>query len=119
MDRNNCIIKSAVAAFACLAGHCWSAELQLAENGTTGYRIVKPDQPTAVDEYAVNALSDFLFQKTGARFPVIPPDRFVAGNRQIFVGLSKPALKILGEQPLAALKAQEYVVRSIDRDIFL
>jgi len=37
----------------------------------------------------------------------------------IFVGLSEPALRYLGRDPLAALEDQEHVTRSIGPNIFL
>jgi len=95
------------------------AQLPLAAAGKTGYVIVTPEQPTAVDDYAVTALTNFLFQKTGAVFPIIPPGHVAPTNNRIFVGLSKPALQRTGQDPLASLKDQEYVARSIGGDIVL
>jgi len=86
--------------------------LHLAKDGATGYAIVKPEKPAEVDDYAVSALTNFLFQKTGAVFPVVLPGQVSPANKHIFVGLSEPALKIAGKDPLAALKDQEYVARS-------
>ena len=78
-----------------------------------------PDEPTEVDKYALSALTNFLFQKTGAAFPVVLPGQVSPTNKYIFVGLSKPALKIAGKDPLASLKDQEYVARSEGKNIFL
>ncbi len=103
----------------CLTALASSAALQLAQNGTTAYRIVKPDQPTSVDEYAVNALTNFLFQKTGASFVIISPDKVTTPASHIFVGLSAPVLKAIGGDPLVELQDQEYVARSIDKNIYL
>ena len=112
-------IEFAAACVVCLAAWSSSAELRLAQDGATSYSIVQPAQPTKVDQYAVNALTKFLLEKTGAVFPVVPPDRVAAADRHIFVGLSGSALKAIGADPLAALADQEYVVRSVDEDIFL
>ena len=95
------------------------ANLQLVVSNQTEYMIVKPEKPTAVDDYAVSTLTNFLFQKTGAVFPVILPEQVTPTNKCIFVGLSAPALKLTGKDPLASLKDQEYVVRSDGADILL
>ncbi len=107
------------ACFNCIVACSSGATLQVAVDGLTTYRIVKPDQPTAVDEYAVNVLTNFLFQKTGASFAVIPTDKVTASDGHIFVGLSASVLKAIGADPLAELKDQEYCLRSVDKNIFL
>jgi hypothetical protein len=94
-------------------------DLRLAAAGQTDYAVVKPDKPSEVDEYAVSALTNFLFLKTGAVFPVISPNETSATNKYIFVGLSAPSLKILGKEPLASLKDQEYAARSEGANIVL
>ncbi|OGV70381.1 MAG: hypothetical protein A2283_14065 [Lentisphaerae bacterium RIFOXYA12_FULL_48_11] len=48
-----------------------AADLALSTNGRTEFRIVKPANPSAVDEYAVARLSGYLKQITGAEFPVV------------------------------------------------
>jgi len=95
------------------------ADLRLAASNQTEYVIVKPDAASDVDAYAVATLTNFLFQKTGAVFPVVLPGQVAPANKRIFVGLSAPALKTLGSDPLAALKDQEYAARSAGSDIFL
>jgi len=94
-------------------------QLRLASDGATAYAVVKPEKPTAADDYAVSALTNFLFQKTGAIFPVVSPDQVSLTNKYVFVGLNAPVLKIAGKDPLAPLKDQEYVARSAGADIFL
>jgi len=78
-----------------------------------------PEKPTAVDRYAACALTNFLFQKTGAIFSILPPGQVAVTNKCIFVGLSAPALKIAGKDPLAFLKDQEYAARSEGGQILL
>lgn len=94
-------------------------DLNLSKNGRTDYVIVKPDKPTKVDGYSITKLADFMKEKTGADFPVVSSDKLPKGKKYIFVGLSKPALKILGKNPLASLKDQEHIAKSVDGDIFL
>ncbi|MGC9318125.1 MAG: DUF4838 domain-containing protein, partial [Armatimonadota bacterium] len=100
-------------------GMASAADLQLADGGSTSYRIVAPENPTPVDRYAVDTLARYLQQITGAAFPAVEPGE--VGDRQkcIFVGMSAPARSVLGEDPLADLEDEEHVARSIDGDIFL
>ncbi len=93
--------------------------LMLARDGATDYVLVLPTEASAVDGYAVSVLTNFLFQKTGASFAVISSDKVTGTGRHIFVGLSDPAVKAVGTDPLAGLQDQEYVVRSVDGDIAL
>lgn len=94
-------------------------KLNLAKNAQTDYVIVKPAEPTAIDEYAIRELTGFMKRKTEAEFPTVFPDKLPAGKKYIFVGLSKPALKILGNNPLKNFKDQEHTYKSIGHDIFL
>ena len=96
-----------------------AADLRLAQNGTTAYQVVKPEQPSPVDEYAVTTLADFLLQKTGAAFPVVAPDQATPARPHLFIGLSQPMLARVGADPLAGLKDQQYVVRSVGSDVVL
>lgn len=101
-----------------------SADLRLASDGATAYRVVRPERPTAIDDYAVKELTHFLSQKTEAEFPVISPEQYQAESTPrapaIFVGLSEPSRKVLGtEDPLANLKDQEHVEKSVDENIVL
>ncbi|MFA7160420.1 MAG: DUF4838 domain-containing protein, partial [Kiritimatiellia bacterium] len=95
------------------------SSMRLAVSNQTDYAVVRPDNPTEVDDYAVTTLTNFLFQKTGAMFPVIKPGQATPAGKYIFVGLSGPALKLAGKDPLASLKDQEYVARSCGADILL
>lgn len=95
-------------------------DVPLAVDGKTEYVIVKPDEPTGVDDYAVEKLSGYLRQMTGAEFKVIKPDELGDKLAAVFVGVSAPMTERLGESdPLADLSEQEYVVKSDGPDVFL
>ncbi len=110
-----------------LAAACWligtgmasAADLHLADAGTTDYAIVRPENATAVDEYAVALLEHTLEQITGAGFPVIEPGDVAEPAQRIFVGLSAPARDVLGDDQLADLQPEEHIARSVDSSIFL
>ena len=67
----------------------------------------------------IEELAAFLKQATGAPFEVAPADRVKGSRKRLFVGLSAPALEILGKGPLAGMQDQEHVVRNVDSDVFL
>ncbi len=96
-----------------------TASLQLAQEGSSGYTIIGPEKPTAVDDYAITILTNFLFEKTGASFPVVALDVALPEKKRIFVGLSAPMRQTLMPDPPLALEDQEYVCRSVGEDIAL
>jgi hypothetical protein len=75
--------------------------------------------PDGIEAYAAKTLADYLKEMTGAEFPVVSPNEYKADRPAIFVGLSEPALARLGPEPLAKLRDQEHVARSIGPDILL
>lgn len=48
-----------------------AADLALSTNGRIEFRIVNPANPSAVDEYTVARLSEYLKQNTGVEFSVV------------------------------------------------
>jgi hypothetical protein len=95
------------------------AEIQLASEGSTDYRIILAADASGVDRYASETLAGYLHESTGAEFAIETADEHVPTNPAIFVGLSKPALALLGPDPLAGLKDQEHVTRTVGPDIVL
>jgi len=94
------------------------AELRLASNGRTDYRIVIPVQPEGTDRYAAETLAAYLKQSTGARFEIVS-----TGESQnapaIHVGMGRAARQLLGGGQESALLDQEHVARSKGKNIFL
>jgi len=115
--------------------------LVIAKDAKTDYQIVipvlktnEPQEPTGKqihppvwseyhknlkDEWNARFLAWFLKQKTGAEFPVVTADKADATKPAIYIGVSEPVKKLLGESPYAGMKDQDHVVRSIGRDILL
>ncbi|HUT95309.1 MAG TPA: DUF4838 domain-containing protein [Thermoguttaceae bacterium] len=105
--------------FALLLPVTAGAEIRLASDGATDYEIVRAADASGVDCYAAKTLAGYLRQSTGAEFPLVTPDERAAGKPAIFVGLSEPALALSGPDPLAGLKDQGHVARSVGPDIVL
>jgi len=119
------IIKNAILAAAAvvglnLLGGCKSGQpLTLARDGKTEYVIVVADDASGVDKYAAAELSRYLKQIAGADYPVVEPKDMDPAKPCIFIGLSSPALKILGKDPMAVFKDQDNAARKIGKNIFL
>ena len=70
----------------------YSAEL--AQGGATAWRIVLPDEPSAVEKTAARELSEHLQRVTGADFPTIAEKDVPAGGTSlIFLGHTRKAPK--------------------------
>ncbi len=86
-------MKRALLALFCLVflpTHVYSAEL--AKDGTTGWKIVLPDEPTIVEQTAARELSEHLKLVTGADFQTIAEkDASAGGKSLIFVGATAKA----------------------------
>jgi len=93
--------------------------ITLAESGQTRYQIVRESTPAGLEEYAAKTLAGYLQEMTGTEFPVVSSNAREADQPAIFVGLSEPALAMLEPDPLAKLRNQEHVARSIGTDILL
>jgi len=93
--------------------------ITLAESGQTRYQIVRESTPAGLEEYAAKTLAGYLQEMTGVEFPVVSPNEREADQPAIFVGLSEPALAMLEPDPLAKLRDQEHVARSIGTHILL
>ena len=93
--------------------------ITLAKAGQTRYQIVTAPDEGTIEAHAAETLADYLKEMTGAEFPIVSPDECEADRPAIFVGLSEPALARLGPEPLAKLRDQEHVARSIGQDILL
>ena len=95
------------------------ADIALSTAGQTQFRIVKPETVSAVDDYALTKLAAYMKQITGAEFPVVDADKVIGGGPCLHVGISAAVREKLGGDPLAALKDQEHVSRSLGGDLFL
>lgn len=70
----------------------YSAEL--ANNGSTAWKIVLPTEPTVVEKTAARELSDHLTLVTGAAFPTIAEKDVPAGGKSlVFIGHTAKAPK--------------------------
>ena len=93
--------------------------ITLAEAGRARCQIVAAPDADGIEAYAAKTLAGYLKEMTGAEFPVVSPDDREVDQPAIFVGLSEPALARLGPEPLARLRDQEHIARSVGQDILL
>lgn len=95
-----------------------AGEILLADSAKTEYVIVRPDAPSKVDEYSLKLLLEGLKQKTGVDFPVVS-SQDVNNQKRICLGVSKTAVEDLGGNPIAELQDQEFVTKSVAKNIYL
>ena len=84
-------------------------DIKLTTGGKTDYIIVSSNKASAVDQYAVRVLADYLKRITKADFPVVKASEAGKSKSCIYVGTGNTA----------ALKKQEFVVESRGPDIYL
>lgn len=64
----------------------------LADNGTTGYRVVIPDDASACIEYAAQEMVSFVFQSTSASMPVIRDSVAAFDEKNSYISIGKTSL---------------------------
>lgn len=88
------MIRALLALSCLLAAQTTLYSADLARDGTTCWKIVLPDEATAVEKTAARELSDHLKLVTGADFPTIAEsDPLAGGQSLIFVGDTAKAPK--------------------------
>ncbi len=90
----------------------------LAEGGRPRAAIVLPREPIAAEETAAAELATYLEKVSGAQFATVREGAEVAAPR-ILVGPSEAAEHLLGEEAVAALGPEEYIVRTVGDDLLL
>ena len=113
------IVALAVGLAACDKKNPPDVPITLCRDGKSNFQVVLPEKPSPVDRYAAQVLTNYLAQITGSEFPVATPDSMDHSRPSFFIGLSAPALKLLGKNPLAKLNDQEHVARSKGGDVCL
>jgi hypothetical protein len=73
-----------------------ATDLALSTNGSTGFRIVKPANPSVVDDYALAKLSGYLKQITGVEFPTVSADEAADDSPCLYVGVNAAVNEKLG-----------------------
>lgn len=101
------------------AGVCLAADaniLPLADNSRTEYVITLASEASAPEKNAAAELSTYLKKITGAEFEMVTPDQ-AADRAVLAVGPGAAAIK-LGVDA-GTLNAEDWIVRSSGRDVFL
>jgi len=92
--------------------------LTIARGGKSCYRIVIPDQPRPVVQYAARELRDLLAQACGASLPVVRESRAGAGPA-FLLGPSRRALALVGRGATARLREDGVFLRTVGEDVVL
>ena len=101
-----------------LAGNRPAQALVLAEAGRAKAVIVLPEGPSPAEQTAATELASYLGKITGATFRPVSADQ-VAGRPRLLVGPSPAARQILGDAVVSALGPEEFMIRTVGRDLLL
>lgn len=97
----------------CLIGHAVSAaEIVLAENGQSQYKIVVADNASPSTKHGAEELQKFLAEMTGATLPIIS-DQQPASPKEIILGDNAHLQKLGIPIDFPALGKEGFVIRSI------
>jgi len=89
-----------------------AADLVLAENGASTYRIVRPADPSPSTRHAAEELQTFLEEISGARLPIVA-DSEAPAEHEIVLGNNARLGKLGVEIDFAALGKEGYVIRAV------
>ncbi|MBQ1456010.1 MAG: DUF4838 domain-containing protein [Thermoguttaceae bacterium] len=96
--------------------------LRLANNAATGYTIVLPEEPTAVQKTAADELASFLSQVTGAQFPIISENQAADKEKLLVIGpsaLSKKLLSRAGAEDEASIGQDGIILQTVGDSLVL
>jgi len=112
------VFPALVVAAACFAPGAKAAELLLADQGRSDYRILVADEASPSIRHGAAELQKFLEEITGARLPIVS-DKKPQGSKEIILGdnarLNNLGLKI----DFAALGDEGYVIRTVGEHLVI
>lgn len=95
-----------------MAGATSAAELVLAENGQSAYRIVLAENASPSTRHGAEELQMFLEQMTGARLPIVS-DQQPLGSKEIILGENAHLRAVGTAVDFATLGPEGYVIRTV------
>ena len=95
-----------------------AGELVLADKGQTEYAIVVSADAIKSETYAAEELASYLKKVTGAVFPIVK-NVADAAQYNIIVGQNDLSRKILGNETIAALAEEEFIVKTVGTDLLI
>ena len=95
--------------------------LTLAENGTSSYRIVTPNEGTACEAFAAQELRDFLRASTGAELPIVTDASVAFSPRSKFISVGETKLwqQAGCKSEDSALKLDGFVLKTEGETLFI
>ncbi len=103
---------------AAAVGRAQSAELVLAENGRSAYRIVVAEGASPSTKQGAKELQRFLKQMTGAELP-IASDQQPLGSHEIVLGKNAHLKELKVEIDFSALGREGYVIRTLGNHLVI
>ena len=118
MSVNNRMFLVMIGVCAVAAGTARSAELVLAQNGRSDYRIVVAEDASPSTRHGANELQKYLKQMTGAVLP-IASDQAPLESHEIVLGNNAHLEKIRVEIEFTSLGREGYVIRTVGNHLVI
>ena len=96
-----------------------SEPLVLSKEGKTGYVIVLPAEPTAVEQTAAKELKQHLDAVTGADFAIVSETNVDTAKPQIIVGNTKRLKELLPSLDIAKIPYDGIVIKTVGKNLIL
>jgi len=112
MTRVTLGFAAAIAACVAVTANTRGAELVLAENGQSAYRIVLADDASPSTKHAAEELQTFLQEISGAKLPIVS-DREPPGQQEIILGNNAHLQKLATKIDFEPLGPEGYVIRTV------
>ena len=96
-----------------------SEPLVLSKEGKTGYVIVLPAEPTAVEQTAAKELKQHLDAVTGAEFAIVSETNVDTAKPQIIVGNTKRLKELLPSLDIAKIPYDGIVIKTVGKNLIL
>jgi hypothetical protein len=112
MRTKQALLLAMIAVTAIATGRTQSAEVVLAENGQSAYRIVVADDASPSTRHGANELNSFLNQMTGAELPIVS-DQEPLSSHEIVLGNNAHLKQLKVEIDFCSLGPEGYVIRTV------
>ena len=118
MTRATLGLAAAIAACVAVTASARGAELVLAENGQSAYRIVLADDASPSTKHAAEELQAFLQEISGAKLPIVS-DREPPGQQEIILGNNAHLQKLATTIDFETLGPEGYVIRTVGNHLLI
>ena len=116
--RNRIALVAAIVVFGLCISSLRAADLMLANNGKSDYKIVTADNASPCTKHAAEELQKFLQQITGVKLPIIT-DKQPKGPKEIIIGSCDRLKGVDLKLDLATLGKEGYLIRGVGDNLVI